>query len=66
VQAFEVGDEVSMTVIEGGYMSRKTFTVAAATLSGTGRWVYQLKSGENTSDLYEGGKWFQESTLRYV
>lgn len=65
VRGFDDGDEVSMVVMQGGRRVLVVFIIAKARITAAGRWEYQLKS-KDSRGLYEDGKWFRESELRWA
>jgi len=63
--AFEEGDAVAITVIEGGYMSKKVLRVAKDQYSDrTNSFKYQLKETKDSQTMYDGGRWFAEWELK--
>ena len=64
--AFEKEEPVALTVIEGGYMSKKELYVANVQYSSSSnRFNYQLKETEDSQAMYEGGKWYPERELKH-
>lgn len=61
---FEMNDEVAITVIEGGRMSKKVLHVANVYYAKDfNKFSYQLKETKESQTTYASGKWYRETEL---